>query len=320
MTQLATYLAALLNATIVGLSFLFTKLALEATTPTETLGYRFIIAWIFLTIYMKFFYKGARFDRSVFKDKKKLVSLIILALFYPLLFFSFQAFGLNYTTSAEGGIVMAFTPALTALFAAFFLKEKLYFGQVMFIFLSISGVLTIFFMNGVTIEATKTQLLGFFFLVISVTSLSGYTVLARYLSMSFNPMQLTYVMVTLGMIFFNAYVIIEMAMKGQLFEYFSHWGNLDFILSALFLGILSTFLTSYLSNFILTKLAASKMSIFANLSTVISILAGAIWLNEEIHAYHILGFFMIITGVLGTNFYKKERRPAIATSNKTARL
>lgn len=302
--SVVVYFAAILNAAIVGLSFLFTKIALEATSPTDTLAYRFLIGWVVLSVYMLIFNK----QKQEFKirSKKTFLSLCILALFYPILFFSFQAFGLNLTSSAEGGIILAFSPALTALLAAIFLKEKINVIQILFIFLSIGGVVYIFLMNGVTVELSKSHLTGILFLLVSCISISGYAVSARSLSVSFTPMQLTYIMVTFGMVFFNAYTIIERLQNGVILDYFLLFTKLEFIGAVLFLGVFATMLTSYLSNYILSKLTASKMSIFSNLSTIISIAAGAHILKENVEFFHILGSAMIIIGVLGTNFYKQK--------------
>ncbi|MFE8699986.1 DMT family transporter [Cytobacillus sp. FJAT-54145] len=294
------YLAALLNATIVGLSLLFTKIALEATSPIDTLGYRFFVAWLCLTLYMAFF-KTKKMKINL-REKKQILSLGILALFYPTLFFSFQALGLNYTTSAEGGIILAFSPALTALFASLFLKEKINWIQYLFIFLSIFGVVYIFVMSGVSISLSPEHWMGIIFLFISCVSIAGYAVLARYLSVSFTPFQLSYVMVTFGVIFFNIAALIQI--EGNVVEYMALVAQLDFLGAVVFLGIFATMLTSFLSNYALSKLSASKMSIFSNLSTVISIFAGAVFLGESIYLFHIIGSVMIIIGVLGTNFYK----------------
>lgn len=56
------------------------------------------------------------------------------------------------------------------------------------------------------------------------------------------------------------------------------------------------------------KIKASQMSVFANLSTVVTITAGALILNETITIYDILGSILIILGVIGTNYFgvKKE--------------
>lgn len=200
---------------------------------------------------------------------------------------------------------MAFSPALTALFAAFFLKERINILQTIFIFLSISGVVYIFYMNGSGIIISNDKILGILFLLVSTIAISGYAVLSRHLSVAFSPIQLTYLMVTMGMVFFNLYAVIQNAITGELADFFHLIIEVKFIGSVLFLGIFATMITAFLSNYILSKLTASRMSIFSNLSTVISIAAGAILLNEQIHFYHIIGSIMIITGVLGTNLFKE---------------
>ena len=46
------------------------------------------------------------------------------------------------------------------------------------------------------------------------------------------------------------------------------------------------------------------MSVFSNMSTIVSIGAGGILLNEDIFIYHFIGSFLIIMGVIGTNLFK----------------
>ena len=50
------------------------------------------------------------------------------------------------------------------------------------------------------------------------------------------------------------------------------------------------------------------MSVFANLSTVVTIGAGALILHERITVYDMIGSCLIILGVIGTNYFgdKKE--------------
>jgi drug/metabolite transporter (DMT)-like permease len=303
-TSLRVYIAALSNAVIVGLSFLFTKIALETTSPIDTLSYRFMVAWIILSLYMFTVRKKRQLVSK--PDKKTLISLATLAIFYPTMFFSFQAFGLDYTSSAEGGIILAFSPALTALFAAIFIKEKINGVQMLFIALSILGVLYIFLMNGAGFKISGSHIIGILFLLVSCISISGYAVLARHLSVRYSPIQLTYFMVTFGFVSFNGYAIIRNVKQATMSAYISIFENGQFILAVVFLSIFATIITAFLSNYILSVLTASKMSIFSNLSTVISILAGSVFLHEEIRIHHIIGSFMIITGVLGLNMYKDK--------------
>ncbi|MNJ75246.1 EamA-like transporter family protein [compost metagenome] len=64
---------------------------------------------------------------------------------------------------------------------------------------------------------------------------------------------------------------------------------------------MSTLVTALSSNYALSKIEASKMGVFSNLSTIVSIAAGALLLGEEVRLYHIAGSVLIIAGVMGTN-------------------
>jgi len=45
------------------------------------------------------------------------------------------------------------------------------------------------------------------------------------------------------------------------------------------------------------------MSVFSNFATLITILAGVIFLKEQFHLYHLVGAIIIIAGVIGTNYF-----------------
>ncbi|MNW63795.1 EamA-like transporter family protein [compost metagenome] len=114
-----------------------------------------------------------------------------------------------------------------------------------------------------------------------------------------------------GFVAFNGMAIGQHAIQGTLRQYFEPFGHLGFVMAILYLGILSSLVTSYLSNYTLSKIKASEMSVFSNVATLITILAGVLFLQEEFHYYHLVGAAFIITGVIGTNFYrvKKETKP-----------
>jgi len=84
--------------------------------------------------------------------------------------------------------------------------------------------------------------------------------------------------------------------------------NSDFLVAILYLGVFSSLGTSFLSNYALSKIEASKMSVFNNLATLITIFAGVMILHETLQYFHIIGAAIIIIGVIGTNYFgnKKE--------------
>lgn len=297
------YLAAIIYSIISGLSFLFGKIGLDYSNPIDLLAYRFTAA--FIAILIPVLFKWVKVDL----DKEKIKKIMPLAIFYPLLFFGFQTFGLKYTQSSEAGIYLAVGPVFTMILASYFLKEKTTTLQKLSILLSVFGVIYITFKKGGSLEFQNMK--GIIFLLLSVLSFAIYSVMARKLTQDFSNIELSYVMIGISFIGFNVLAIGKHLLGGDMGSILLPLKQSKFIIAVLYLGILSTFGTSFLSNFVLSKLEAYKMSVFTNLATVISMIAGVIFLNEEIFYYHIIGSIFIILGVLGANFLgEKEGKEA----------
>ncbi|ASJ55235.1 EamA family transporter [Brevibacillus formosus] len=302
--QQKAILAALLNAGITGLSFLFLKMALAVTNPVDTLAHRFTVAFIAASIPIVFGW----IKLSI--KPKDMLTIIPLAMLYPVLFFTLQAFGLVYTTSSEAGIIQATVPIFTMIMAAFFLGESSTWLQKLSTLLSVGGVVYIFAMKGLGVSAGSGSSIGTILILLSAFSLAGYSVLARKMTKSFHYIDMTYMVALLGFLFFNGWSVIRHSAEGTLSTYFAPFASSAFIISIVFLGILSSLMTSFMTNFALSKMEASKLSVFNNLSTLVTIVAGVIFLQEQLAYYHLIGAVMIIIGVIGTNFlgakFKKQ--------------
>lgn len=150
------------------------------------------------------------------------------------------------------------------------------------------------------------NILGIVLLILSTISLAGYSVMGRVLTRDFSNIELSYLMITISFIVYNLIAILNHAINGSVKNFFIPLSSMGFVISILYLGVLSSLVTSLLTNFILSRIEASRMSVFANLGTVITIIAGAVYLKEKIYYYHIIGSILIISGVIGTNYFKEE--------------
>ncbi len=293
------YFAAISYALIVGFSFMFTKLSLNMATPLDTLAHRFTIAFIIASALIGL--KQVRLNLS----KTIVWRILPLALIYPILFFIFQTFGLVYTSSSEAGIIQATVPIFTLLLASLFLKEYTTPWQKVSVLLSVSGVIYIFMMNGAAINAQNLK--GIILILLSALTGACNTVLARKLVKQYSFFTVTYVMTFFGFIFFNVTAVSNHAMTGTMPEFLAPFSNQTFIVAIIYLGALSSLATSFFSNYALSHIEAARMSVFNNLATLISIIAGVFFLNETIELYHIIGTFIILVGVTGTIYCKKVK-------------
>lgn len=292
MTQInRAYAAALLYALIIGFSFLFVKIALSAASPMDTLAHRFTISFVVASVPVLTGHLRLEFN------SRDLMSILPLALFYPALFFAFQAFGLAYTSSSEAGIIQATVPIFTLILAAHFLKEHSTTRQKLATIVSVAGVIYIFAMKGAAFELTNAK--GMALILLSALSAACYSVLARKLTRRYSLPLLTYIMTAFGMIAFNGISVIQHFADQTLADYFTPLTSRNFFIAILYLGVLSSLGTSFLSNYALSKLEAAKMSVFNNLATLITIFAGVVFLQERLEYFHIIGAVIIIIGVIG---------------------
>jgi len=303
------YIAVLVYAAIIGLSFMFTKVALTHASPIDTLALRFTLSFAAIMVLVatgvfRISLKGKPWPR-----------LLLLAMMYPLGFFTLQTFGLKHASSAEGGIIFATTPILTALLAGIFLKESTTLRQKLSILLSVLGVVLIFVMQGAGIDLANVA--GISLLILSCLASAGYVVLSRYLLRTFTPTEVTSSMMAIGCVIFWAASLAGHAVDGTMNQIFAPLANTEFVWSIFYLGILASLVTAFLSSYALTTLEASKISVFSNLSTVISIAAGAFRLGETVTVYHLIGSALIIAGVIGTNVRQKTKQASIDPSYRT---
>ncbi|MEC0093553.1 DMT family transporter [Paenibacillus macquariensis] len=294
------YLAAFLYAIIIGFSFLFVKMTVSTAHPLDVLAHRFALSFFAASIPVIFGWMPVRIKR------KDLWPIVRLALLSPVLFFAFQAFGLMNASSSEAGIIQASVPVFTLLLASYFLKERSSGLQKVSLLISVAGVIFIFAMKGGSLLGSG-NFQGISLLLLSALSFAGYSVLARPLTRTFKPMELTYITLGVGFILFNIMAVGRHSIDGSLNEFFQPLADIRYIGALLYLGILSTMVTTLLSSFALSRIEASKMSVFSNFCTLVSMAAGALFLNEQLRYYHVIGAVMIILGVLGTNFLGNKR-------------
>ncbi|WP_099191914.1 DMT family transporter [Tepidibacter mesophilus] len=299
------YLAVILSNIIVGLSFLFTKKAVTITDPITTLFLRFFISFIVITLTIVF-----KIVNVNLKDKN-IKKLVFMSIFFPSGFFLFQSFGLKYASSSEAGIISALTPAIILIFSIIFLKEKTNIKQALSIILSILGVIYIFSMKGMSLNLNN--LLGIVLIFISCICFSTFSILSRKFSQEFTPVEICFFMQLFGFIVF----LIMFISNGSSFNNaVSLFKNISFIGPILYLSILSTLVSAILNNYSLSKIEASKVGVFFNISTIVSISAGALILNEKIFYYHIIGCVLIIIGIFGANYFSPKIENKKATEQK----
>ena len=207
-----------------------------------------------------------------------------------------ENYGLSYTTTSFTGMISALAPVFTTILGALFLKEMPNKKQWLCICVSIAGVLMVS-LNGSSGENT---MLGCACLLLAYISGSFYSLLVRKLSKDFSAFELTYIMFTVGFVFFLGFAFMQY--RGETVSMLTYaLSHRDFVIAAIYLGAISSVGAYMLANYSISKLPLARQSIFQNMSTVVSVLAGVIIMGDAFTWVNLAAFVLILAGVWGVN-------------------
>ena len=300
LSRAAPYLAGVGFAVIFGLSFLFTKSALEQVDFLRLLGFRFAVAAVAISVL------GISGLVPVRLRGKRLQGVLLVALFQPIAYFLFETNGILRSSTSQAGMMIALIPIAVAVLSRIVLGEKSSMGQMACILLSVSGVAIVALQGSGEVGGGGPA--GLLFLFGAVCSAAFYNIFSRRSSRDFSPVEITFVMVWMGAIVFNSLAFLTHWFQGSLHTYFEPLRTPAVVTSLLYLGVVSSVLAFFLVNFAISRLPVSQASVFANLVTVVSIAAGVLIRGESFGLVSFVGATMIILGVFGTNYLGQRRK------------
>lgn len=303
MTQKKTHtlslLAALTSAVIFGMSFMFSKLALEVAAPTVLLAFRFTVAVAAMSLVILVnALVGKLRGRPLFSFSlrgKPVYKLVLLGIVQPVAYFIFENYGILYTSSAVAGTIIAAVPVCCILMDVLVLHERVTLKQVLCALGAIGGVALISVGGAMMVSA-----LGMLFLVLTMLSDTLYYGISHNAAKRFTPFEMTYVMFIVGMVvFIPVGLIYAGGLHSPLITGPMHDGG--FWVAVLYLGLLSSVLAYGLLNFANSHLSVSETSLFSNVTTVVSVLAGVVLLKEPFSVWQMLGVAVILVCVFVAN-------------------
>ena len=283
--KITATLAALAAQIIFGFSFMFTKISLGYSSPFVVIADRYIVAFIGLTIVMFF-------TKQKINIKKGIWKLIIMSVFQPLLYFVFESYGIALTTSAFSSVMISLIPVVAMICGIFVLNEKPTPLQYLFTVLSVIGVAVVALVGNR--EGTVTPV-GILLLSGAVISSASYNMMSRKISADFGVFERTYAMTIIGLISFLVIALIEN--RAEPLKVITSLAIPEYFLSVLYLGVVSSVFAFLMLNYANTYLPVAKTTVFSNITTVVSVIAGSIFLKENLSWISAIGIVMIITGV-----------------------
>jgi len=284
---IAATFSALIAQIIFGFSFMFTGIALKNATPMTVIADRYIVAFIGLSAVMLL-------SKTKLKIGKNIWKLILMSLFQPFLYFIFETYGIKMTTSSFSGVMISMIPIVSMICGIFVLGEKPVTLQYLFASLSVIGVIIAVF-SGKSEGIITMQ--GVILLVGAVISSVAYNISSRKISSEFSTFERTYAMTVIGMVSFVLISLVENLSNPM--AIFVSFSKPTYTFAILYLGVFSSVIAFLCLNFANTHLPVAKTTVFSNITTVVSVIAGRIFLNEIVSIETIIAVIMIIVGVIG---------------------
>ena len=290
--------------TIFGFSFIFSKMALQITLPSVLIAVRFVMAFIALNLIVLIGRmirvsdgRGGSRPLVAFSLRgKPLRNIILLALFQPILYFLCESYGIVYTSAAFAGTIIAVIPIAGIVFDVLIMHSKVRLRQIICAVMSAVGVA----ITTIGAEGMKSSVLGLLILLGAVTAGALFYVFSKKSGSDYNPLEQTYVMFALGSLVYSVFALVQC--HGQYSELiFAALGQPQFIISVLYLSVVSSVTAFICLKYGAVRVTVSEASIFANLTTVISIIAGVVFLHEVFTPFQIVGAIIILVSVFFAN-------------------
>lgn len=283
-------LAAGVAYTIFGFSYLFSKMALNVAEPVILLCIRFTVTFLILNLLVI-----GRICKLNLRGKN-LLGPVFIGILQPVLYFILENYGLKYTTTSFTGIISSMSPVFTAILGVLLLKEKPNLRQWLCILVSILGVAMVSVGSG----DGQNTLAGCICLLGAYFTGALYNILIRRLSGQFTAFELTYIMFTVGFVFFTVLAFVQYG-SSTLPMLSAALSSRQFVIACLYLGGAASVGAYMLANYSLARLPVTRSSIFDCFSTIVSVLSGVIIMGDPFTVVSALAFVLILAGVTGVN-------------------
>lgn len=286
-TQKFLPLLAILGAVFLwGSSFSVMRILLRDLNPSAVMVCRLFIALLFILPLA-----GKMIPKTYQKGDWKI--LLPMVIFQPCLYFLFESNALILTTSSQAGIISACLPLMVAVAAWIFLSEAMNAKTVAGLILSIAGVVLLTLFQSRQANAPH-PVYGNILEIFAMASGCANIILIKKLSLNYSTWSLTGMQVLAGTLFFLPGIRYVIQADPSI------W-TIKVILLLFYLGIGVSFFAFGLYNWGVSKVEASRASIFINLVPVTAVILGWLVLGETLNLRQMAAAGIIILGVFLSN-------------------
>ena len=296
MNKTITFLFLILTMLFWAANFHVVKIALAFYSPVSVAALRFFfgVVSLFLLVYLKF-------GNTLFKlrfSAKEWWYMFLTSFFGIFLTIYFFNLGLKTTSAVNGSLIIATSPAITAVFTFLFQRKKVKLMQWIAIAISFFGV-AIILVKG---DFTKLAELQFEIGDIYIMGMAIVFSLSQIIVSKYLPHVDAVVMTTITSLM--AFVLFAIFSLPE-FIATDFPTDISFWSSILFMGVLGTGIAYTAFYFCVVKLGATTSTLFMNLIPFFAVLL-AFPFGETLYAVQLIGGGIVIIGLLLFGFTKKK--------------
>ena len=297
------YIFTIIKNVIYGTSVIFTGTLTDSVDVLDILALRFLLSCVVLWLLKNFRVIKINVGvRDIFRKTEKtpfIKSLILAAIFEPVLYMFFETLGISMVSGVTAGVILSLGPVSSVIVESLILKEKSTLLQKLFLALGILGVVYISICTGTSDGGDS--FIGMIFVICAVLSGSLFGAFSRKSSRHFSSFEVTYFACIFGAAVFNAINIVRHLINGDILSYFDPYFDVQNMIGFVFLAIISTIVAASMGNFALARMQLTTTAAFGGLSTITTIVIGVVFNSEPLYYFHYIGISLIIIRMIGVS-------------------
>jgi len=287
-------IANLVTAVIFGFAYMFIKMGMHVVDydTVKFLAFRFTTGFIVLTLllvlgFQKVNYRG-----------KPVYLLLLVGTLNPLVSQVLETTATTYVPTSQIAVFFSLSPIFIVMFSVLINREIPTKRQVFFILVIILGLMIINFVDGHMEGSTP---LGVVLVFSASVVIALHRVLIRRASGSFTAFETIYISTGMGAIAFSSTTLLTHAAQGRLGNFFDGLWTFDFVVSILYMGILSCVVAFLCLAYASANMPIAVSTATAKVASIISILVGTFILGETFRAIDVVGTIITFLGVVGVS-------------------
>jgi drug/metabolite transporter (DMT)-like permease len=269
-----------------GMSFVATKYALRGFEPLLVALLRFTLAGAILWVLLRL-----RREREPV-TRRDLGRLALMGFVSLTVYFSFENTGIARTSASQAAILIATIPICVAVLNVFTLREPMAARQWTGVVLSFAGIVALVSFGG---QSSGGSAGGDLLVLAASLSAAVYSIMARSLLLRRSALSVTAYQNLFGAAFMLPLALVEAALVGV------RRPTADAVGGVLFLTLMCSVIAYLLLNYAFRFIAASRLSVFINLTPIVGVGFAYLVLGERFTGAQAAAAVVVVLGVWLTN-------------------